>query len=81
MGNWCSRFPRVHVGRVNTYRRLVQCEEAGAESCDGTGWTRGCQRQARGLVVFLEESSGIKSRESQLGFSLSVRAEKDKEGK
>lgn len=66
MGNWCSRFPRVHVGRVNTYRRLVQCEEAGAESCDGTGWTRGCQRQARGLVAYLAESSGLSRRHVQL---------------
>ena len=49
VAEWCKAFPRVHVGRVNTYRRLWQCHDAGAESCDGTGWTRGDQRQARGI--------------------------------
>jgi hypothetical protein len=36
---WCRRFPgRVHVGRVNTWPRLIKCYEAGAISVDGTGW-------------------------------------------
>ena len=65
MAMWCANFPRVHVGRVNTYRRLVECEEAGAEGVDGTGWTRGDQRQWRGLVAFLRETSGRKDREVQ----------------
>lgn len=56
MEMWCKSFSRVHVGRVNAYRRLWQCHEAGAESCDGTGWTRGDQRQARGIRAYLEES-------------------------
>lgn len=56
--DWCRDFPRVHVGRVNTYRRLWDCHEAGAESCDGTGWMRGNQRQLRGLMAYLEESTG-----------------------
>lgn len=63
---WCSTFERVHVGRVNTYRRLWQCQDIGAESCDGTGWTRGDQRQHRGLLAYLEESSGIRDRIRQL---------------
>lgn len=69
---WCSAFrsvtsrcKSVHVGRVNEYRRLWECHDAGAASCDGTGWTRGDQRQARGLVAYLEESSGIKKRPVQ----------------
>lgn len=62
---WCKQFPRVHVGRVNTYRRLWECHDAGAESCDGTGWTRGDQIQARGLMAYLEESTGSKRREIQ----------------
>lgn len=44
---WCSAFQRVHVGRVNTWKRLVDADRAGAESVDGTGWTRGDQRQWR----------------------------------
>lgn len=41
---WTKNFPRVHVGRVNSRRLLEQAEEAGAESCDGTGWFRSPQR-------------------------------------
>lgn len=37
---WTEHFARVHVGRVNSRRLLEQAEEAGAESCDGTGWFR-----------------------------------------
>ena len=55
---WCERFPRVHVGRINTYRWLWVCHELGAESCDGTGWYRGDKKQLRGLERYLEESSG-----------------------
>lgn len=36
---WCSKLPRVHVGRVRT-KRLAYCEKIGAESCDGSGWLR-----------------------------------------
>ncbi len=52
---WCAAFPRVHVGRVNGYAGLVRCAEAGAESCDGTGWFRGDARQLAGLERFLKE--------------------------
>ena len=37
---WTERFPRVHVGRVNSLRLLLMAENSGAESCDGTGWFR-----------------------------------------
>lgn len=63
--DWCAAFPRVHVGRVNTYRRLYDCHDAGAESTDGTGFTRGDQRQKRGLVAFLEETRGARKRITQ----------------
>lgn len=63
--DWCAAFPRVHIGRVNTYRRLFDCYDAGAESSDGTGFTRGDQRQWRGLVAFLEETSGKRKRITQ----------------
>lgn len=64
---WCSNFPRVHVGRVNTYRRLWECHDAGAESIDGTGWMRGDQRQYRGLLAYLQESTGSRKRVLQIG--------------
>ena len=54
---WCASFDRVHVGRVNTNGKLWECHEAGAESCDGTGWFRGDQKQLAGLVSYLERSS------------------------
>jgi hypothetical protein len=54
---WCKDFPRVHVGRVNTERMLWMAHECGAESCDGTGWFRGNQRQLAGLVRYLKEST------------------------
>lgn len=55
---WCARFPRVHVGRINGYHGLRYCAAAGAESCDGTGWLRGDQRQLGGLRRFLAEQAG-----------------------
>jgi hypothetical protein len=66
VSNWCRDFPRVHVGRANTYKRLWQCHEVGAESCDGTGWMRGDQKQLRGLFEYLAESSGEKPRAQQM---------------
>jgi hypothetical protein len=35
---FCEAFPRVHVGRVNTLKRLIYCYRAGVESVDGTSW-------------------------------------------
>lgn len=51
---WTDNFPRVHVGRVNTERHLWQAFEAGAESCDGTGWLRNVRTELPQLVRFLE---------------------------
>lgn len=61
---WCQHFPRVHVGRVNGYKGLRICAEAGAESCDGTGWFRGDKEQLAGLQRFLREQheSGVTHR-------------------
>jgi len=55
--DWCDNHKRVHVGRINTDKWLWECHEAGAESCDGTGWLRGDQRQLAGLVTYLERST------------------------
>lgn len=55
--DWTSNFPRVHVGRVNTERMLWMAHEAGAESCDGTGWFRGDKKQLNGLLKYMDEST------------------------
>lgn len=55
--DWCDAHPRVHVGRINTNRWLWECHNAGAESCDGTGWFRGDQEQLQGLIDYLERSA------------------------
>lgn len=49
----------LHVGRVNTPRRLRACHAYGVASVDGTGWFRGGwnSRQARQLGDFLAEGS------------------------
>lgn len=53
---WCfqSRRP-VHIGRVRS-RRLLYCQQIGAESCDGSGWFRESVRgrPARQLEAWLE---------------------------
>jgi hypothetical protein len=55
IGPWCDRFPgRVHVGRVNTWRRLWKCYQAGAVSVDGTGWFTKKGGQAADLIRFVE---------------------------
>ena len=56
MHEWCDHFPRVHVGRVNTGRWLWECDEAGAESCDGTGWFRGDKAQTNSLLSYLRRT-------------------------
>ncbi len=65
IGEWCPAFPgRVHVARVNTWRRLVACWRAGAVSVDGTGWFRKGTPGRTGdtqhgeLRKFLRETSG-----------------------
>lgn len=68
VGRWCREFPHVHVGRVNTYRHLWICHEAGADSVDGSGWFRDVQgKQSRGLMAYLQESTGAMPRALQMG--------------
>jgi len=59
VATWCKSFPRVHVGRVNSERLLWLAHDAGAESCDGTGWFRGDRKQLDGLWYYLADSSGV----------------------
>ncbi len=74
VASWCKAFHRVHVGRVNTYRRLWECHDAGAESTDGSGMTRGDQVQERGLRAYLAESTGERQRVMQGSLLEDVRA-------
>jgi hypothetical protein len=62
---WTDNFPRVHIGRVNTYKLLMRCHEAGAESCDGTGWFRD-PRRILGLERYLNETSEIRTHQPEL---------------
>lgn len=48
--------PMFHVGRVNTERHLWQAYEAGASSCDGTGWFRDVHEMLPGLLRFLDRT-------------------------
>lgn len=58
IGPWCDRFPgRVHVGRVNGFKRLLACYHAGAVSVDGTGWYHRESGQLAQLVKFVSETS------------------------
>ena len=57
MWKWCRSFPRVHIGRVNTEKRLWNAHRCGAESVDGTGFFRGCVAQLKGLHRYLRRSS------------------------
>jgi hypothetical protein len=66
---WTQNFPRVHVGRVNSERLLWMAHEAGAESCDGTGWVRGGEERLEELHRYLEQSTNGDKR-PQLQFSI-----------
>jgi len=35
---WCAKW--VHVGRVNTLRRIAWCKALGVDSIDGSGFAR-----------------------------------------
>ncbi len=56
LGHWCGHFLRVHVGRVNSHRRLWECQRAGAESVDGTGLMR-TDAQRAGLIRYLADQA------------------------
>jgi hypothetical protein len=64
--SWTGNFPRVHVGRVNSERMLWMAHEAGAESCDGTGWFRGGREKWDELERYLYESSQASRKQSVL---------------
>jgi len=43
----------LHIGRVNTYKRLIWADEIGADSVDGTGFFRGPDMTGQ-LIRYLE---------------------------
>ena len=63
---WTESFPRVHVARVNTERKLWEVDVAGAESCDGTGWFRGGEERLAELEHYLEVSENLKTKKTTL---------------
>jgi hypothetical protein len=65
---WCMAFPRVHVGRVNGIRGLRLCAAAGAESCDGTYYSRK-SHQWNQLLHFLAEQAGERPIDAQASLS------------
>lgn len=68
---WCREFARVHVGRVNTVDRLWRCQDAGAESVDGTGWVRNPSRPDQ-LPALIEWLDGDRPRQRVFSFAASV---------
>lgn len=67
---WCQRYPRVHVGRINTYRWLWHCHKCGAESVDGTGWFWANKREHQDLLDYLEITEDKKAQESSALFPI-----------
>lgn len=60
---WSRYFPNVHVGRVNTWRRLLLCYQSNVKSIDGTGWFRktAAHWSAKDLLLFLRWQKGLVS--------------------
>lgn len=56
---WAATGKRLHVARVGSERMLWMAHDAGAESCDSTGWGREGYGNGRiaGLLRYLDQSS------------------------
>ena len=54
---WARAFPRVHVLRCNSPQKLYELEAMGIESCDGTGWNRGDNKQTKGLEKWARQKA------------------------
>lgn len=66
IARFCQVFPRVHVGRINTWKWVWYCHDCGAESVDGTGFFRGDPAQSQGLEDYLKTVAGKAPRSYQL---------------
>lgn len=62
---WTQAFPRIHVGRVNTLRHLLHCQDLGVDSVDGTGWFRS-PRRTDDLHKYFRLQAGEEVRHDQL---------------
>jgi hypothetical protein len=49
VAQWVEAFPRVHLLRCCSPAKLYELEAMGVESCDGTGWFQGDEKQTKGL--------------------------------
>lgn len=67
---WTSNFPRVHIAKVNSAKRLWQADQAGAVSCDGTGWFQYGDAKIDLLTKYLETSSLLPKHEPRSPHSL-----------
>jgi len=56
---WCKHFNTVHVGRVNSLKKLEFCQAHGVSSCDGSGWFKGQIDQIYQLGEFLMKQAGF----------------------
>lgn len=65
---WCENFPRCHIGKVSTVKRLWKVEELGAESSDSTVWRIGVGQHADKLRKYLEDSEAGRVRKREYGF-------------
>jgi hypothetical protein len=66
LNQWTFHFDNVHCGRVNTWKRLWQCKEAGCFSVDGTGYFRGWKAGLDDLELFLKIQAGLETMPTQL---------------
>jgi len=55
---FCDVFKRVHCARVNTFKQLNICHDAGCESVDGTGFFRGGEFRIKDLTIYLACRAG-----------------------
>lgn len=50
---------KLHIGRVNTKKRLLWAKDLGADSIDGSGWMRARGEQYKDFIEYFESNSEI----------------------
>ena len=69
-GKRYKNYPKVHIGGINSARRLWICHKAGAKSVDGTGWCRGDAVRWVGLLQYLYRSTNNLNEKQRYLFDL-----------